>query len=84
MWGFFLASFINPGVLKKELTVWLDPTRPANTCIPPSYPVIMLCRYAAYPLQKNMCGSIYKITDWFIRMIHSVKTMILRDGELAN
>ncbi len=37
----FLAGYANQGVLSKDLTIWLVGARPANTCIPPSFPGIV-------------------------------------------
>ncbi len=35
---FFLATLVGQGVINKNPTIWLNGAKPANTCIPPSFP----------------------------------------------
>jgi hypothetical protein len=53
--GIFPAGFTGQGGLSKDLTVWLDGARLANTCIPPSFLWNVPHSCAAYPPQKYIC-----------------------------
>ncbi len=40
------------GVLNKDPTIWLDGARPANTCIPPSFPGNVPVQPSGAPTKK--------------------------------
>jgi hypothetical protein len=48
----FSGQLCRPGVLDKDLIVWLNGATPANTCIPPSILGTCLHSHTAYPPQK--------------------------------
>jgi hypothetical protein len=58
----FPVGFAGQDMLNKDSTVWLDRARPANTCIPPSFPgnVVM------YLPQKYICKYL-KISKIFVK-----------------
>ncbi len=58
---FFLADFASLGALNKNLTVWLDEARLANTCIPPSFTGNAPAQLRRVPIPKITFASIKKL-----------------------
>ncbi len=56
----FPSSFAGQRVSDKDPTVWQDGARPANTCIPLSFPGNVLAQHSGIPNPKNTFASIKK------------------------
>jgi hypothetical protein len=57
----FRASFASQGVLNKDPTVLLNGARPANTCIPPSFPGNAPAHPNRVPNPKSTLASMLKL-----------------------
>jgi hypothetical protein len=64
LFAIFLAGFSSQCVLNKDLTVWLDGARPANTCIPPSFLGNVSAQPHGAPYPKNTFASIKKLAKF--------------------
>ncbi len=55
---YIIKQFFWPGVLNKDLTVWVDGRRPANACIPTFLLEKALAKLHSAPTLKNTFASI--------------------------
>jgi len=60
----FTTGFASLWALDKDPTVWLDETRSANTCIPPTFPGNVPAQQCSIPTSKNTFSSINKLANF--------------------
>jgi len=67
----FPAGSASQGALNEDYSVGLDGARPANTCIPPSFPPLQSC---GVPTPKNTFANIKKISRKRVPQTHFLMT----------
>jgi hypothetical protein len=82
----FIDSFASQGVLSKDPDVWQDLARPANTCIPPTYPRNTPMQPHSIPIPKNTLSRNKKIAMKIAQQytIYNAATILFSNVESPN